>query len=71
MQKKETLKLAILAKSNKSRHDGSYGSCIAGVTPLGEWIRLVSTVVNLGAAFGHWDKTFYREGTCGQGACRV
>jgi ribosomal protein S18 acetylase RimI-like enzyme len=30
-----------------------------------------NTVVNLGAAFGHWDKTFYREGTCGQGAYRV
>jgi hypothetical protein len=42
MSTKETIKLAILTKSNKSRHDGGHGSCIAGVTSSGEWVRLVS-----------------------------
>jgi hypothetical protein len=44
MRKKEILKLAILTKSNKARRDGSFGSCVAGVTASGEWIRLVSDI---------------------------
>lgn len=39
-------KLLILTKSNKKRHDGSYGKCIAGITrePDGKykWVRLVA-----------------------------
>jgi hypothetical protein len=42
MSKKETIKLAVLTCSNKARHDGSHGSCVAGVTSSGKWIRLVS-----------------------------
>lgn len=39
-------KILILAKSNKARHDHSYGKCIAGITRGSngkyEWIRLVA-----------------------------
>jgi hypothetical protein len=36
------MKIAILARSNKRRHDKSYGCCVAGITENGEWIRLVA-----------------------------
>ncbi|MDR1136011.1 MAG: hypothetical protein LBL49_07525 [Clostridiales Family XIII bacterium] len=42
MRGKEKLKVAILASSNKRRHDDEYGCCVAGVTEEGEWIRLVA-----------------------------
>ncbi|MCL2351739.1 MAG: hypothetical protein FWC55_04315 [Firmicutes bacterium] len=36
------LKIAVLAVSNKRRHNDDYGRCVAGVTENGEWIRLVA-----------------------------
>ena len=42
MSTTEMIKLAILTRSNKRRDNNDYGSCIAGVTATGEWIRLVS-----------------------------
>lgn len=41
--KTERCRIAILAKSNKQLHNGGYGSCVAGITEGGEWIRLVSS----------------------------
>ncbi|MDR1840826.1 MAG: hypothetical protein LBQ86_02770 [Holophagales bacterium] len=42
-KEQERMKVAILAKSTKVRHDKvTYGYCVAGVNELGEWIRLVA-----------------------------
>jgi hypothetical protein len=44
MGRKETLKLAIITNSCKSRHNREYGRCVAGVASTGEWVRLVSDI---------------------------
>jgi len=35
-------KILILAKSSKRRHDGAFGSCVAGIDNKGNFIRLVA-----------------------------
>ena len=42
MNNKEQIKLAILTKSNKRRHNDDYGLCVAAIDESGEWIRLVA-----------------------------